>query len=167
MTIFAPAARRGLFVDWAFFDGSEISSEFVGGQCASWRLPPKAAVSTYGRHSFVEGIRNGGLDVLKTAAVPGKSIMGARSCLPCNGFFLSPSCGAGLLGLFGLFLCECLLIAKVIPPNPGSLAGYGTTYDTGRFSSSVSHGFHILPTFRYQGQEFGRRPPQYGAGEQS
>ena len=67
MTIFAPATRRGLFVDWAFFDGSEISSEFVGGQCASWRLPPKAAVSAYRRHSFVEGIRNGGLDVLKTA----------------------------------------------------------------------------------------------------
>ena len=100
MTIFAPAARRGLFVDWAFFDGSEISSEFVGGQCASWRFPPKAAVSACSRHSFVEGIRNGGLDVLKTAAVPGKSIMGARSYLPCNGFFLSPSCGAGSLGLF-------------------------------------------------------------------
>ena len=63
MTIFAPAARRGLFVDWAFFDGSEISSEFVGGQCASWRFPPKAAVSACSRHSFVEGIRNGGLDV--------------------------------------------------------------------------------------------------------
>ena len=27
-------------------------------------------ISAYGRHSFVEGIRNGGLDVLKTAAVP-------------------------------------------------------------------------------------------------
>lgn len=67
MTIFAPATRRGLFVDWAFFDGSEISSEFVGGQCASWRFPPKAAVSACSRHSFVEGIRNGGLDVLKTA----------------------------------------------------------------------------------------------------
>jgi hypothetical protein len=35
----------------------------------SRRLPPKAAVSAYRRHSFVEGIRNGGLDVLKTAAV--------------------------------------------------------------------------------------------------
>ena len=58
MTIFAPATRRGLFVDWAFFDGSEISSEFVGGQCASWRFPPKAAVSACSRHSFVEGIRN-------------------------------------------------------------------------------------------------------------
>ena len=95
VTIFALAARRGLFGGRAFFDDSEISSEFVGGQCASWRLPPKAAVSAYRRHSFVEGIRNGGLDVLKTAAVPGKSIMGAQSCLPCNGFFLSPSGGAG------------------------------------------------------------------------
>ena len=45
----------------------QTSSEFVGGQSASWRLPPKAAVSAYGRHSFVEGIKNGGLDVLKTA----------------------------------------------------------------------------------------------------
>ena len=45
----------------------QISSEFVGGQCASWRLPPKAAVSAYRRHSFVEGIRNGGLDFVKAA----------------------------------------------------------------------------------------------------
>ena len=27
----------------------------------------KAAVSAYGRHSFVEGIRNGGLDFVKAA----------------------------------------------------------------------------------------------------
>lgn len=46
----------------------QISSEFVGGQCASWRLPLKAAVSAHGHHSFVEGIRNGGLDCIKTAA---------------------------------------------------------------------------------------------------
>ena len=45
----------------------QISSEFVGGQCASWRLPPKAAVSVYRRHSFVEDIRNGGLDFVKAA----------------------------------------------------------------------------------------------------
>ena len=46
----------------------QISSEFVGGQCVSWRLPPKAAVSACRRHSFVEGIRNGGLEMyLKTA----------------------------------------------------------------------------------------------------
>ena len=33
----------------------------------------------------------------KTAAILEKSIMGAQSCLPCNVFFLSPSCGAGSL----------------------------------------------------------------------
>ena len=37
--------------------------------------------------------------------------MGARSYLPCNGFFLSPSGGAGSLGIFSLvlLLCSCLL----------------------------------------------------------
>ena len=93
MTIFAPATRLGLFVDWAFFDGSEISSEFVGGQCASWRFPPKAAVSACSRHSFVEGIRNGGLEMFfKTAGKDGISKMGAQNHLSqINSFFLSPS----------------------------------------------------------------------------
>ena len=50
----------------------QISSEFVGGQCASWRLPPKAAMSAYGHHSFVEGIKNGGLDLFKAAAAINK-----------------------------------------------------------------------------------------------
>ena len=76
-----------------FLTTVQISSEFVGGQCASWRLPPKAAVSAYGHHSFVEGIRNGGLDVLKTAAVLWKSIMGTQSYLPCNVFFFSRLAG--------------------------------------------------------------------------
>ena len=53
----------------------QISSEFVGGQCASWRLPLKAAVSAYGRHSFVEGIRNGGLDFVKAAAIYNDGMM--------------------------------------------------------------------------------------------
>ena len=87
MTIFAPAARQDLFVDWAFFDGSEISSEFVGGQCASWRFPPKAAVSACSRHSFVEGIRNGGLDVLKTAAVLENPLWAHEAACPATVFF--------------------------------------------------------------------------------
>ena len=62
----------------------QISSEFVGGQCASWRLPPKAAVSAYGRHSFVEGIRNGGLDFVKAAV--GLNL-GHGNCLLNDGFF--------------------------------------------------------------------------------
>ena len=36
---------------------------YVEAVFASRRLPPKAAVSACSRHSFVEGIRNGGLDV--------------------------------------------------------------------------------------------------------
>ena len=63
---------------------AKIPSEFVGGQCASWRLPPKAAVSTYGRHSFVEGIRNGGLDFVKAAV---GSNLGHGDCLLYDGFF--------------------------------------------------------------------------------
>ena len=42
--------------------------DYVEAVFASRRLPPKAAVSAYRRHSFVEGIRNGGLDFVKTAA---------------------------------------------------------------------------------------------------
>lgn len=84
---------------------------YVEAVFASRRLPPKAAVSAYSRHSFVEGIRNGGLDVTQNRRSTRKSIMGARSYLPCNGFFLSPSGGAGSLGIFSLvlLLCSCLL----------------------------------------------------------
>ena len=90
MTIFAPAARRGLFVDWAFFDGSEISSEFVGGQCASWRFPPKAAVSACSRHSFVEGIRNGGLDVTQNRRSTWKIHFGRTKLPALQRFFSFP-----------------------------------------------------------------------------
>ena len=62
----------------------QISSEFVGGQCASWRLPPKAAVSAHRRHSFVEGIRNGGLDFVKAAV---RLSIGHGDCLLNDGFF--------------------------------------------------------------------------------
>ena len=46
----------------SFFDELHIA--------ALTAAPPWAAVRAYRRYSFVEGIRNGGLDVLKTAAVP-------------------------------------------------------------------------------------------------
>ena len=42
---------------------------YVEAVFASRRLPPKAAVSACRRHSFVEGIRNGGLDFVKAAAI--------------------------------------------------------------------------------------------------
>ena len=106
MTIFAPAARRGLFVDWAFFDGSEISSEFVGGQCASWRFPPKAAVSACSRHSFVEGIRNGGLDVLKTAAVLENPLWAHEAACPATVFFFPRLAGQDRLA-YSVYSCSC------------------------------------------------------------
>ena len=67
----------------------QISSEFVGGQCASWQLLPKAAVSAYRRHSFVEGIKNGGLDFSK----PPCDSLGVSIGLLYDGFFLLPSFG--------------------------------------------------------------------------
>ena len=91
MTIFAPATRRGLFVDWAFFDGSEISSEFVGGQCASWRLPPKAAMPEHGA-GVVEAKRNGGLDLLKTAVSVSDTGKRTKSSARQR-FFSFPRCG--------------------------------------------------------------------------
>ena len=45
-----------------FLAGKSLPN-YVEAVFASRRLPPKAAVSACSRHSFVEGIRNGGLDV--------------------------------------------------------------------------------------------------------
>ena len=55
------------------------------------RLPPKAVVfvSAYRRHSFVEGIRNGGLDVLKTAAVLENPLWAHEATCPAT-FFSFP-----------------------------------------------------------------------------
>ena len=77
----------GGWVAGLFLTIVQISSEFVGGQCASWRLPPKAAVSACSRHSFVEGIRNGGLDVLKTAAVLENPFWAHEAACPATVFF--------------------------------------------------------------------------------
>ena len=62
----------------------QTPSYFVETLLASWRLPPKAAVSAYGRHSFVGGIRNGGLDFVKAAV--GLNL-GHGNCLLNDGFF--------------------------------------------------------------------------------
>ena len=62
----------------------QTPSYFVETLLASWRLPPKAAVSAYRRHSFVEGIRNGGLDFVKAAV---RSSIGHGDCLLDDGFF--------------------------------------------------------------------------------
>ena len=107
MTIFAPATRRGLFVDWAFFDGSEISSEFVGGQCASWRFPPKAAVSACSRHSFVEGIRNGGLDVTQNRRSTWKIHYGRTKLPALQRFFSFPRWSGQDRLAYSAYSCSC------------------------------------------------------------
>lgn len=107
MTIFAPAARRGLFVDWAFFDGSEISSEFVDGQCASWRFPPKAAVSACSRHSFVEGIRNGGLDVTQNRRSTWKIHYGRTKLPALQRFFSFPRWSGQDRLAYSAYSCSC------------------------------------------------------------
>ena len=84
----------------------QISSEFVGGQCASWRLPPKAAVSAYRRHSFVEGIRNGGLDVLKTAAVLENPLWAHEAACPATVFFFPRLAGQDSLS-YSVYSWSC------------------------------------------------------------
>ena len=85
----------------------QISSEFVGGQCASWRLPPKAAVSAYRRHSFVEGIRNGGLDVTQNRRSTLKIHYG-RTKLPALQRFFSFPCWSGQDRLaYSVYSCSC------------------------------------------------------------
>ena len=59
------------------------------------RLPPKAAVSAYRRHSFVEGIRNGGLDVTQNRRSTLKIHYGRTKLPALQRFFLSPFSGAG------------------------------------------------------------------------
>lgn len=54
-----------------FLTGKSLPN-YVEAVFASRRLPPKAAVSAYRHHSFVEGIRNGGLDFVKAAVAINK-----------------------------------------------------------------------------------------------
>ena len=51
-----------------FLAGKSLPN-YVEAVFASRRLPPQTAVLAYSRHSFVEGIRNGGLDFVKAAAI--------------------------------------------------------------------------------------------------
>ena len=111
-----------------FLAGKSLPN-YVEAVFASRRLPPKAAVSACSRHSFVEGIRNGGLDVLKTAAVLENPLWAHEATCPATVFFFSPLVGAGSLGLFGLFLllCGCLFqpVKTLIADNVFNPAGVG------------------------------------------
>ena len=76
----------------------------------SRRLPPKAAVSACRRHSFVEGIRNGGLDVLKTAAVLENPLWAHEVTCPATVFFFPRLAGQDRLAysVLVLLLFGCL-----------------------------------------------------------
>ena len=79
---------------------------YVEAVFASRRLPPKAAVSACSRHSFVEGIRNGGLDVLKTAAVLENPLWAHEATCPATVFFFPRLAGQDSLA-YAVYSCSC------------------------------------------------------------
>ena len=66
----------------------------------------KAAVSACRRHSFVEGIRNGGLDVLKTAAVLENPLWAHEAACPATVFFFPRLVGQDRLA-YSVYSCSC------------------------------------------------------------
>lgn len=79
---------------------------YVEAVFASRRLPPKAAVSACSRHSFVEGIRNGGLDVLKTAAVLENPLWAHEATCPATVFSFPRWSGQDRLA-YSVCSCSC------------------------------------------------------------
>ena len=67
--------------------------------------------------------------LLKTAPVPGKSILGAQSCLPCNGFFFPCLAGQDCLAysVLVLLLFGCLFqpVKTLIADDVFNTAGIG------------------------------------------
>ena len=72
-----------------FWAGKSLPN-YVEAVFASRRLPPKAAVSACSRHSFVEGIRNGGLDVTQNRRSTLKIHYGRTKLPALQRFFLFP-----------------------------------------------------------------------------
>ena len=85
----------GGWVTGLFLTIVQISSEFVGGQCASWRLPPKAAVSAYRCHSWEHKKRRPWFCQSRR-----KVNMGVSIRLLYDGFFLLPPSSSYLLYIF-------------------------------------------------------------------
>ena len=79
---------------------------YVEAVFASRRLPPKAAVAACRRHSFVEGIRNGGLDVLKTAAVLENPLWAHEATCPATFFSFPRWSGQDRLA-YSVYSCSC------------------------------------------------------------
>ena len=88
-----------------FLAGKSLPN-YVEAVFASRRLPPKAAVSACSRHSFVEGIRNGGLDVLKTAAVLENPLWAHEATCPATFFSFFRWSGQDRLA-YSVYSCFC------------------------------------------------------------
>ena len=88
------------------FLAGKFLPDYVEAVFASRRLPPKAAVSACRRHSFVEGIRNGGLDVLKTAAVLENPLCAHKAACPATVFFFPRLAGQDSLS-YSVYSCSC------------------------------------------------------------
>ena len=88
------------------FLAGKFLPDYVEAVFASRRLPPKAAVSACRRHSFVEGIRNGGLDVLKTAAVLENPLWAHEATCSATVFFFPRLAGQDSLA-YSVYSCSC------------------------------------------------------------
>ena len=80
---------------WIFLTVAKIQSEFVGGQIASWQLPPVSRrICQRQRVISFEGKKNGGLEMsFKTADGESNLKIGARNYLPQSTVFFFPRTG--------------------------------------------------------------------------
>ena len=80
---------------------------YVEAVFASRRLPPKAAVSACSRHSFVEGIRNGGLDVTQNRRSTLKIHYGRTKLPALQRFFSFPRWSGQDRLAYSVYSCSC------------------------------------------------------------
>ena len=80
---------------------------YVEAVFASRRLPPKAAVSACSRHSFVEGIRNGGLDVTQNRRSTWKIHYGRTKLPALQRFFSFPRWSGQDRLAYSVYSCSC------------------------------------------------------------
>ena len=80
---------------------------YVEAVFASRRLPPKAAVSACSRHSFVEGIRNGGLDVTQNRRSTWKIHYGRTKLPALQRFFSFPRWSGQDRLAYSVYSCFC------------------------------------------------------------
>ena len=89
-----------------FLAGKSLPN-YVEAVFASRRLPPKAAVSACSRHSFVEGIRNGGLDVTQNRRSTLKIHYGRTKLPALQRFFSFPRWSGQDRLAYSVYSCSC------------------------------------------------------------